>query len=261
MGAWDWAKDKIDPGDLLHQNNVPNQAGANTGNGDTFDQRNLKQDPTTGYYMDVTTGTIYQSPYGGNVITDPNVAQQVARNFGTSQEIIKGLATARTTGAQALSGQNGLVQDYQSTINGSAPSVAQNQLTQNLGNIQRTQMALASGTGGANAFAAKRAAAANISTGQLSADQAAATLRAQEVNAARTGQGQVLQSIAGNANDQAGQSIAGGSDYAKLALSGQAGQQGLNLAADTANTAESNDKAQRLVGAVGGTVSKMYGGK
>lgn len=259
MGAWDWIKDHIDPGNLLHQNNVPNQPGVTANGVSSF--TDLQRDPITGMYFDPTTGNTFTDPYGQKQVMNPNVAQQVAANFQQANSLLAGVQDARKTAATANAGQGRLVQDLNGVISGSTPSVAGTQLAGTLGGIQRTQSAMASGYGGANAFAARQAAARNTGNAQISAAQAAASLRAQEIASAIGAKGGVLNSMATNANTQASQDLAGGTELAGLSMRGQTAQQGLDASANKDNTEESNDKAQRTVGAVGSLWGMGGGGK
>ncbi len=249
MGTWDWIKDTLDPGDLLHQNDVAPQPGV-TANGES-NTGNLQRDPVTGLYMDPITGNVFTDQYAKMQVTNPNVAQQVATNFQQSQALLGMLPGARQDARLASNGQGQLIQDLNGVISGSAPSVAGTQLAGTLGNIQRTQSAIASGYGGANAFAARQAAARNIGAAQQQASQNAAALRAQEVQGAIGAKGGVLANMASNANEQAAQDIAGAGAFSQLASKGQQAQQGMNTEADKANTDESNDKAQRLASSIG----------
>lgn len=269
MGAWDWLsskagwiKDHLDPGNLLHNNDVPGQPGVNNAPASTLNgYKEMRRDPVTGLYQDPTTGQVYYDQFGKQLVTNPNVAQQVAQNFQTSQAILGGLSGARADAAAANTGQASLVNNLNGVINGTAPSVAGSQLAGTLGNIQRTQMATASGFGGNNAFAARRQAMQNIAQTQQQASQQLAQLRAQEVAAAMAAKGGVLQNMAGNANTQAAQDIAGGANFAEIAAKGQGAQQGLQTDTDKANIEERNDKAQRTAGAIGSLWGFGGGGK
>lgn len=271
MGTWDWIKDKgktvvpgtdnffniADPANITGQNGdkVPAQPGVTANGESSF--TDLKQDPVTGLYYDPTTGNVFNSPhpYPENQVVNPNVAQQVASNFQQSQAILGGVTQARANASTANAGQAQLVGDLNGVISGSAPSVAGTQLAGTLGGIQRTQSALASGQGGANAFAARRAAAQNIGNAQQAASQHAAQLRAQEVANAMSAKGTVLNSQATNANTQAAQDIAGGAEFAGLASKGQQAQQGMNTDAET-KYAEAEAKRK---GGIPGLIGSLFG--
>jgi hypothetical protein len=246
--AFDWLEDKAkyvvpgsdnffsvaDPANITghNGNKVPQQPGVTANGPSSF--TDLQKDPVTGLYYDPTTGNVFTSPhpYPENQVVNPNVAQQVASNFQTGQALIGQVSGARKDAGAAASGQAGLIQNLNGVISGSAPSVAGTQLAGTLGGIERTQEALASGQGGANAFAARQAAARNIGAAQQQASQSAATLRAQEVQGAIGAKGGVLANMASNANEQAGQDITGASAFQQLAGKGQQEQQKMNTDAE-----------------------------
>jgi hypothetical protein len=98
-----------------------------------------------------------------------------------------------TQQAQFRADQQGLVSSLQDIAAGrGGPSVAENQLARTLGRNISTQNSLAAGARGPNMALARRTAAMNV--GQLGAVAAAdaATLRAQEADAARARLGDVL---------------------------------------------------------------------
>jgi len=268
MGAWDWISDKAgyvepwnkkflsvaDPGNLLGQNggSVPNQPGV-TANGDS-NQQNLVRDPVTGMYVDPTTGNVYMDALGKNgkgQVTNPNVAQQVARNAGISDAMLAKFDQDRKNSQIAQSGQGQLVGQLDDQITGKGPSVAGSQIASTLGNIQRTQMAGASGVGGESAFAARRAALTNIGNQQQQASQNLATLRAQETASALQQKGNVLGALAGEANTQSGQSLSGAHAFSGDALQGQEAQQGLNANAATQQDKDRKDRENKVIGAIG----------
>lgn len=252
MAWYDGWKGIVDPGNLLHHDNVPQQPGVGgqplTKN--AARPQDLQLDPLTGRYFDPVNGTTYADKNGTVVITNPNVAQQAATATGNSESILGDLNTARSTGAAALNGQGQLVNQLDRVAFGKTPSVAQNQLTSTLGGIQRTQESQASGIGGANAFAAQRAAAQNIGNAQIAASQQAATLRAQETATAMQQKGNVLNSIAGNSNTQAAQDIQGGNAFANTGANLQEAQQGLNQSGAEKKIADDKDRGNKVIGAL-----------
>jgi len=269
--AFDWLEDKAkyvvpgtdnffsiaDPANITGRNGnkIPQQPGV-TANGESSFQ-DLQKDPVTGLYYDPTTGNVFNSPhpYPQNQVVNPNVVQQVASNFQQGNALLGQVAGARKDAGAAASGQGQLIQDLNGVISGSAPSVAGTQLAGTLGGIERTQEALASGQGGANAFAARQAAARNIGAAQQQASQNAATLRAQEVQGAIGAKGGVLANMAGNANTQAGQDIEGGAAFSQLASKGQQAQQGMN---QDANKQYAEAEAKRK-GGIPGLIGSLFG--
>lgn len=257
MGAWDWIKEKgkdlgriADPGGVFTGASVPDQPGVTNKDTPTPNADGAVTgayiDPTTGMQYDPTSGTTFTAD-GTAVVTDPNVAQQVAANYATSRTLLGGLGQAKTQQQVAFNGQQGLLGDLNKTITGATPSVAQNQLTQSLGQIQRTQMAGAAGASGANAFAARRAALATIGNADTATSQAQSILRAKELNDAQTAKAGVLANIGSNANTQASQAISGGSDFADKAATGQAGQQGLNYGAAAQQNKDKKDTSNKII--------------
>lgn len=247
MGLGDYVglQDLILPGSTFLQNKVipkvqdtlgfgasPQQPGVAQGPAPT--DGSLVRDPVTGQYVDPRTGTRYAPGPNGeppNVVNNPNVATQVANANAVGQSIVSALPVAQQHQQTAFGGQQRLVGSYQDVVNGTAPSVAQNQLTGSLNTINRGVLSQASGAGGQNGFAARRQAMQVIGNNSIDAAGKGAIARAAEVDAARTGQAGVLNSIAAGANTQAGQAIQGGLGYSELAQKGQLAQQGLNQAA------------------------------
>jgi hypothetical protein len=263
MGWTDWLADKtkagariLDPGGIFIGGSVPNQPGVSNGQtphpNETGGVNGAYIDPTTGYQYDPNSGTTYTSD--GTIVTNPNVAQQVAQNYATSRTLLGGLGQANSQRQTAFNGQKGLLSSLDNTISGAGPSVAQNQLTQGLGQIQRTQMAGAAGASGSNAFAARRAALSNIGNASSAADQSAAILRAKEINDAQTAKAGVLNSIAGHADTQADQAITGGGAFADKAAGGQAGQQGLDYGAAAQQNKDKKDTSNKIFSLIGSMV-------
>jgi hypothetical protein len=213
------AKGAVDIGKKIYgstqQQQQPGVGGA------AKDPSKLVRDPTTGLYYDPTTGTSYTDPMGQSVVTNPNVAQQVATNVQRSGVLLNQFG-------QAFAGQTGLADSLRGTIAGTTPSVAQTQLQLGLGGIADQQLAQAAGASGENAAMARLAAMNNTARAGIGANQAAALTRAQEVADAQRG-------LAGVLGAQANEGLTGGENFASLGLTGQENQQGLNHAANAAN--------------------------
>jgi hypothetical protein len=103
--------------------------------------------------------------------------------------------------------QQQLVNSLGQVVAGTAPSVAQNQLTQGLGAIQAGQQSAAAGASGQNGALANMNAAQNMQAAQVQANQQAALIRAQEVAQARAQQAGVLANIGGEAGQSQGQNL------------------------------------------------------
>jgi hypothetical protein len=204
---------------------------------DPNDAGRLVRDPNTGHYYDPATGTSYMDEYGQTPVANPNVAQQVATNYANQQAFNKQLAESRAGVRGAVGGLTGLAGDYRAVINGTAPSVAQSQMRTGLETINASQLSGASGVGGDNAFAARRAALQNIAHAGLRANQDASLLRAKEVADARAGIGQAFSASGNLSQNQYGTDASAGLRSGELALSGQRGQQGMDASADAAGKA------------------------
>lgn len=193
--------------------------------GPAADPSQLKQDPTTGLWFDPTTGTTYTDNSGMTPVKNPNVAQQVASNFATQQGFLDRLRVSQGQ-------QEGLAGDLSRTIHDvNAPSVAQQQLNQGLGQIQRQQLSQAASVGGQGGVLARLIAANNSAAAGGAENQAAALARAQEVAQAQNSLAGVLQSLSGT-------NAAGANAFGNLASGGAATQQAEQLA--QANQSQKN---------------------
>jgi len=219
----------------------------------------LKQDPVTGNLSDPTTGNVYSST--GAAVVNPNAAQQIAGAAGTATAVLANLPQQQEAQRQALDAQRGQVGSLDATINGTAPSVAQNQLTTSLGQIDRNVESQAAGQGGQNAFAARRAAMQTIGANDIAAAQGAATTRAGEVATAQGLKANVLNAIAGNANTQTGQTLGAGKDFSDLALTGESDREKTQAGINTGNTAASSALKGQVLGSLGGIGTKLALGK
>jgi hypothetical protein len=160
---------------------------------------------------------------GGNIV-GPNLA--------ISGGLYGNAAQAGQVAGANIQQQQGLVNSLGQVVAGTAPSVAQNQLTQGLGAIQVGQQSQAAGASGQNGALANTVAAQQMQQAQAQANQQAALIRAQEVAQARTQQAGVLANIGGEAGQSQGQN---------LQAAGQAGQ-----TAAGANIEQSKEEADRV---------------
>jgi hypothetical protein len=182
-----------------------------------------------GTYTSASTGTTFTAPDpnnngSGSVVAAPNLAQQGAFQQQVQQGDLTNQQTAQGNYQSTVGAGNKLLGSLSNTItNPNAPSVAATQLTQTTGANDRTQLASAAGVGGANAFAARRAAMSTIgATDQAAAGQAAA-LRAQEVAAAQAQSGSVIGNMAtaANTNEATNATAAGAAANTEAKTQGQ----------------------------------------
>lgn len=205
-------------------------------------------DPSTGLYVNQTTGAVSSDPAGQHPVQNPSLATQAARNISVSNNLMAKLATYGQGFQSANAGQDALVGNLQKTINGTAPtSVAQTQLVTGLDSIKSAENSQAAGATGANAALARQNAQLGIAQAGAKENQDAAGLRATEVTNAENTEAGVL----GNeANENAG--LYGTNLQGATAASGQAGtEEGAKESADqTAQTAQNNAELN-LVSGVG----------
>ena len=97
-------------------------------------------DPGTGLYVNQATGAVSTDPAGQQVVQDPSLATQATRNLATSGQFLSQLGEYGKQYSGAQAGENDLAGHLNATINGTAPSVAQAQLEQGLGQIQQQQL-------------------------------------------------------------------------------------------------------------------------
>lgn len=180
--------------------------------------QNVVYDPTTGLYVNQTTGAVSQDPAGQQVVQDPTLATQAARNVAISNGLLNKLGQYGAQYTGAFNGQTALTKQLQGTIDGTAPSVAGTQLQEGLDQIRATQDSEAAGATGQNAALARANAMQNIGAAQVQTNQQKALLRAAEVNEAEQTQAGVLSSQAGEAEGMYGTGLSGA-----LSASGQAG--------------------------------------
>lgn len=203
----------------------------------------LHQDPATGLYFDPESGTTFTDPMGQNVVTDPNVAQQVAANFNASRAFL-----TRLGGVQG--NQDKLVGSLQSLISGQAPSMARSAAVQNVNDISQQQNSQAAGVSGPSGPLAKLLAMRNTSEAQIRAGNAGMMGQIAEQAQARNSLAQLLHSMAGTDLQGAGMT-------AGLAAQGQMGQQGMNQATNQANQQFNLDFLKGVTGAAAGGAGGM----
>ena len=174
-------------------------------------------DPGTGLYVNKATGAVSYDAAGQNVVQDPSLATQAARNLATSQQFLSTLGQygQQYHGAQAA--ENSLAGKLNATIAGTAPSVARAQLEQGLSQIVQQQESQASGATGEGGALARTNAAANTANAQAATNAQAAGLRAQEVAGAEGAQAGLLNNQATQAITQGGNTTTAAGNFANLA--------------------------------------------
>ncbi|HEY6875598.1 MAG TPA: hypothetical protein VI384_04490 [Candidatus Dormibacteraeota bacterium] len=222
----------LDPGGFFKD--TPQQPGVG---GQNVNNTQLVKDPTTGLYYNPQTGTSYTDAGGDNVVTDPNVAQQVATNYTRSQQFL-----AHLGGIQQQQGQ--LAGTLSHLIAGNGPSQAQMQTQGALDQIGAQQMSQAAGIGGDAGPLAHLLAMRNTGAAQIGAMNAGSLARVAESTAAR---GQLADLLGG----MAGSDASLGSGFAGLANQGQMGQQGLNTATNDSNQKKNTQLGSAGIGALG----------
>lgn len=213
-------------------------------------------DPSTGLYVNQSTGGVSTDPAGQHPVQNPSLATQAARNISVSNALMSKLAGYGQQYGQAFAGQTGLVSDLDKTIAGTAPSVAGGQLEQGLGQIRSAENSMAAGATGANAALARTNGALGFADAASKENQAAAMQRAQEVQAAQAEKGVVLGQQAGEAVNIYGQSLTGANNAANIAgQNEQAREEGNAKAQENQNQLEFN-----LLNGVGQDLTKGIGG-
>ncbi len=167
-------------------------------------------DPGTGLYLNKATGAVSYDAGGQNVVSDPSLATQAARNLATSQQF---LSTLGQYGAQynaTQKNEDSLGAHLNATIAGTAPSVAQSQIVQQ----QQSQASGATGEAGA---ASRVAAMGNTANAQAATNAATAGIRANEVAGAENALGGLYSNQANQALTGSGQAITGAGNFSGLA--------------------------------------------
>lgn len=180
--------------------------------------------PTTGVYVDPSTGQVFHDAAGTVPSTDPGLTDQARRSLGISNQLFASLAQYGQQYQQAQNGQNAVGAYLQRIISGAAPSVAGTQLQQGLDTIKSGVQSQASGATGVNQPLANYGAIQAYGDAAAKANAAAATERAQEQGQAVSQLGALRAGQAGQALQGAGQSIQGGNQAAGIAATTQGNQ-------------------------------------
>lgn len=210
-------------------------------------------DPSTGLYVNQTTGGVSTDPGGQHPVQNPSLATQAARNISVSNNLMSKLSTYGNQYQQAFQGQTGVVQQLQRTVAGTGgPSVAQGQLQQGLGQERSAANSEAAGATGANAALARQDATLATGDAATKTNQDAAVLRAQEVAQAQQTEAGVLGSQAGESAGLYGTNLAGANAASGLAGSEEGTLEGANQKA----TEDQNQLEFNLLNGVGTAAAK-----
>lgn len=150
----------------------------------------------------------------------PALTQLSTQDQEMSRRLMAQLALYNQQYNQAYQQQGAVSRGYDAVINGTAPSVAQTQLQQGVGQIAQQQQAQASGATGENAAIARIAAMQNTGTAQAQANQAAAVQRAIEIDQARKAQAGIAAQQAGEAGSMYGANLSGAVGFSSPAVTG-----------------------------------------
>lgn len=181
-------------------------------------------DPGTGLYVNQATGAISTDPAGRQVVQDPSLATQATRNLATSGQFLSQLGEYGKQYSGAQANENALGAHLNATIAGTAPSAAQTQLEQGLGQISQQQQSAASGATGESGALARQNAMANIASASAKTNQGSAGLRTQEVAGAENAEGTLLGNEANQALTATGQGETAAGNFSNLA-GGEQGNQ------------------------------------
>jgi hypothetical protein len=222
----------------------------------------------TGSVERAFSGTGYQSAGPDpNAFKDPNAEANKKKiaDFLAAYQTKQGPYTAPQIGA-VTDAQTGLVNRLNSQVQGTAPSVAEQQLLRGREDNIATQLALAGSARGVDPGSAMRVAARNIAAGNAEMNSQAGVLRAQEQNqAAQTlaGVTQGIQTLNQNAQNQHEQLV---QNYLNMGLSidqanFMAGQKLQEIQAGVnARNAEMQQRGDAaLIGAIGGGAAAYLG--
>ncbi len=227
---------------------IDDQQGAPGVGGPAQDPSRLVRLPN-GTFLDPATGTSYSDQSGQMPIAPQNLAQQTAGAGANQNQFLGRIGEQDSRSADAFGGQQKLAGDLQTVIrNPNAPSVAQQQLNQTIGNIDRQQLSGVASTGGPNAAAARAQALKTMAGLDLQSAGIGALARTNEVAHATDQLGNLYQNMAGNANTATGHDISAATQFGDQALTGAGAVQRTNSDAEKNNNALN---AGLLGGAVG----------
>lgn len=164
--------------------------------------------------------TAYQVFGGGGPPSGAGLNELTVQDSDYSRRLMAQLAQYNQQYLAARNSQSNVARGYDAVIAGTAPSVAQGQLQQGVGEIRQQQDSQASGATGTNAAIARIAAMNNTSQAQAQANQHAALVRAAEVDQARRAQAGIAAQQAGEAGSMYGASLSGSVGFANPAVTG-----------------------------------------
>lgn len=167
---------------------------------------------------DLHDSTAYQIFGGGDPPKGTGLNDIASQDSEYTRQLLAQLAQYNQQYGQAFQDQTRVANGYDAVINGTAPSVAQTQLQQGVGQIAAQQQAQASGATGQNAAIARIAAMQNTGAAQAQANQAAAVQRAAEIDAARRAKAGIAAQQAGEAGSMYGANLSGAVGFSAPAV-------------------------------------------
>src|SRR5262245_1690907 len=168
-------------------------------------------------------------------------------------EFFRQMAILQQNYQQQLAQQGQLARSLDQVIAGTAPSVAQRQLRQGVGDIRNAISADVAGASGPNAALAQYGGIQALAAAQAKANQEAAVLRAKEIEPARAAKAGVL-----NQQQAATGNMAGTVTGAGTALSGQATTGAGNIAKINQDETDAwRNFVANLAGGAGNTAVKI----
>lgn len=172
----------------------------------------------SGRLVDDSTEWWHAQTPGAITPAQSNLLGQSQQDAAASQHLLSVLAQYNQQYNQAFQRQTQVARGYDAVIAGTAPSVAQAQLQEGVGQIGQEQQAQASGATGTNAAIARIAAMNNTGQAQATANQHAALVRATEVDQARRAQAGIAGQQAGEAGSMYGANLSGAVGFASPAV-------------------------------------------
>lgn len=198
--------------------------------------------------MPVQTRPWYDFTGSGNTTpAQANLTGIADQDADATRQLLTQLAQYNQQYGEAFRRQSDAGRGYDAVIAGTAPSVAQAQLQQGVGQIAQQQQAQASGATGQNAAIARVAAMQNTGAAQAEANQHAALIRATEVAQARQQQAAIYGQQAGEAGGMYGTNVSGAAGFAAPA----AAAAGAERKAEQDELAANRAFWSNLIGSVG----------
>jgi hypothetical protein len=184
------------------------------------------------------SGSFFNNLAAGTKLGGPSSLQQLSDQDQENQRrLLQQLALYNQQYNDAYQRQSAASRGFDSVINGTAPSVAQTQLQQGVGQIAQQQLAQASGATGQNAAIARIAAMQNTGAAQAQANQAAAVQRAMEIDQARRAKAAISGQQAGEAGSMYGANLSGAVGFSSPAVTASGQDAAIKQKEEEANRA------------------------